>query len=358
MYTHRFHTMGLACSSNASAKPSSSTLFDSVRSDLHGTNPEVVEFFERLDECILKYHGVEYTGDELAQHKLKAGQHELPEGWKDRTVPTDTQTIADECKAGEGAREMIYDVYRLADEDAIPIARRPMMAMMAPEDLLARLMEDEAMQVALGASRLSPDDPLPHTVMLNFRIDATAEDMEAATKADEFGDTSDSGEEDTFRDVYAVHNTNKTTGEICSFLYHSPTWTARKVDSLWYVYSRWYTMKHMSNGMWTSPFNPKYQDFRHVAEPCGRRSYSDWTQELLYTFIKVPGAMGLENSRPVGLLEILQKASYAFDFSAITEVWERKGLLYNSQYAFRAKKGTEGPLLLWSLMNDRAYLRT
>ena len=38
-------------------------------------------------------------------------------------------------------------------------------------------------------------------------------------------------------------------------------------------------------------------------------------------------------------------------------MWERKGLLHNSQYAFRAKKGTEGPLLLWSLMNDRAYLR-
>ena len=54
----------------------------------------------------------------------------------------------------------------------------------------------------------------------------------------------------------------------------------------------------------------------------GRFSYSDWTQELLYTFIKVPGAMGLENSRPVGLLEILQKASYAFDYAAITDVWE------------------------------------
>ena len=64
--------------------------------------------------------------------------------------------------------------------------------------------------------------------------------------------------------------------------------------------------------------------------------------------------MGLENSRPVGLLEILQKASYAFDYAAITDVWERSGLLHNSQYEFRAKKGTEGPLLLWSLMNDRA----
>ena len=48
--------------------------------------------------------------------------------------------------------------------------------------------------------------------------------------------------------------------------------------------------------------------------------YNDWTQELLHTFIKVPGAMGLENSRPVGLLEILQKVSYAFDYAAITEV--------------------------------------
>ena len=89
----------------------------------------------------------------------------------------------------------------------------------------------------------------------------------------------------------------------------------------------------------------------------GRFFYSDWTQELLYTFIKGPGATGLENSRPVGLLEILQKASYAFDYARITEVWERKGLLHDSQYAFRAKRGTEGPLLLWSLMNDRAYLR-
>ena len=87
----------------------------------------------------------------------------------------------------------------------------------------------------------------------------------------------------------------------------------------------------------------------------GRFFYSEWTQELLYTFIKVPGAMGLGNSRPVGLLEILQKASYAFDYAAITVVWERRGLLHNSQYAFRAKKGAEGPLLLWSLMNDRAY---
>ena len=69
--------------------------------------------------------------------------------------------------------------------------------------------------------------------------------------------------------------------------------------------------------------------------------------------------MGLENSRPVGLSSwryCRRHASYAFDYAATTEVWERKGLLHNSQYAFRAKKGTEGPLLLWGLMGDRAYL--
>ena len=74
----------------------------------------------------------------------------------------------------------------------------------------------------------------------------------------------------------------------------------------------------------------------------GRFFYSDWTQGLLYTFIKVQGAMGLGNSRPIGLLEMLQKASYAFDYAAITEVWEREGLLYDSQYAFRAKGGESG----------------
>ena len=37
----------------------------------------------------------------------------------------------------------------------------------------------------------------------------------------------------------------------------------------------------------------------------GRFLCNDWTQELLYIFIKVPEAMGPENSRPMGLLEIL-----------------------------------------------------
>ena len=54
---------------------------------------------------------------------------------------------------------------------------------------------------------------------------------------------------------------------------------------------------------------------------------------------KVPGATGLENSRPVDHPEALQKKSYAFDYAAIAEVWKEKGLLHNWQYAFRAKKG-------------------
>ena len=75
----------------------------------------------------------------------------------------------------------------------------------------------------------------------------------------------------------------------------------------------------------------------------GRVFYSDWTQELLHTFVKVPGAMGLKNPRPASLLETSQKASYAFDYATITEVWEKRGLLHNSQYmyAFGAKKKTE-----------------
>jgi hypothetical protein len=40
-----------------------------------------------------------------------------------------------------------------------------------------------------------------------------------------------------------------------------------------------------------------------------RRDYKSWLQEQLYYFIKNPGTVGLENSRPVGLLEILFKCS-------------------------------------------------
>ncbi len=91
------------------------------------------------------------------------------------------------------------------------------------------------------------------------------------------------------------------------------------------------------------------------ASRAGRFYYPSWKQELLYFFIKVPGATGLENSRPVGLLEVMLKACYALDFGEITTVWERTGFLEESQYAFRRGKGAKGPLMLWLLMNERAY---
>ncbi len=66
------------------------------------------------------------------------------------------------------------------------------------------------------------------------------------------------------------------------------------------------------------------EGLRHLvnAARVGRFFYETWEKELLYTFVKVPGATGLVNSRPVGLLEILLKASYAFAYSDIAAVWE------------------------------------
>jgi hypothetical protein len=87
----------------------------------------------------------------------------------------------------------------------------------------------------------------------------------------------------------------------------------------------------------------------------GQFFYSAWKKELLYTFMKVPGAVGLENSRPVGMLEILLKCTLEFDYSGISGVWERVGALDSAQYAFREDKGVEGPLMLWALMNEQAY---
>ena len=51
---------------------------------------------------------------------------------------------------------------------------------------------------------------------------------------------------------------------------------------------------------------------------------------------------------------MLLKAMYTVDFAEITGVWERKGLLDDSQFAFRVGKGTEGPMMLWQLMGERA----
>lgn len=80
-----------------------------------------------------------------------------------------------------------------------------------------------------------------------------------------------------------------------------------------------------------------------------------WRQELLYTFIKVPGGVGLADSRPVGLLEVTAKANKALDYAGIAKVWEEKGVLHESQHAFRRGRGTEGILMLWLLGNEECY---
>ena len=86
-----------------------------------------------------------------------------------------------------------------------------------------------------------------------------------------------------------------------------------------------------------------------------RRDYRSWLQEQLYYFIKNPGTVGLENSRPVGLLEILFKCKEAFDSSALMQVWRRTGVLQSEQWAYQEGKGCEGPLLMWMLLSEESY---
>jgi hypothetical protein len=87
-----------------------------------------------------------------------------------------------------------------------------------------------------------------------------------------------------------------------------------------------------------------------------RRDYRSWKEELLYFFIKNPGTCGLENCRPVGLLEVLFKCSEAFDAAAMLSVWTRMGLVTEEQWAYLEGKGCDGPLLMWTLMGEEAYL--
>ena len=91
------------------------------------------------------------------------------------------------------------------------------------------------------------------------------------------------------------------------------------------------------------------------ASRVGRFYYESWQKKQLYLFVKVPEGAGLDQSRPVGLLEILLKGTYTVDFAAITNVWKKQGLLADPQYAFRIGRGTEGAMMLWLLMGQRAY---
>lgn len=246
--------MGLTFSALLSKKESqpSRVPFNIVRDDLYATNPAVVTYFEKLDRCIADA-GVQFTGNEPDQQDHQE-YHKLADGWKDRATLTDMQTATDECPKGGDVQKIIYEVYKLAEEDA----SQSMHVFVRPESLVDYLTWDTSMHVQLGAHRVDPNDVLPHTMVPNFYkfVDNEKEDM-----VGEFSDISDSDEEG--EEVYAVYSFNEITGETSSVQYHSSEWTPRKVDSLWHVYSRWYTLKNMSNGMWTSP-DIKYNDFRHT----------------------------------------------------------------------------------------------
>ena len=119
-----------------------------------------------------------------------------------------------------------------------------------------------------------------------------------------------------------------------------------------------------------------YKDIKGVAQECDdtakefgemarqlvciarlrRQYYASWKEELLYYFVKNPGMTGLENSRPVGLLEVLYKCSEAFDSAAMMSVWRRLGVLQPEQWAYQEGRGCEGPLLIWMLLGEEAYL--
>jgi hypothetical protein len=81
-----------------------------------------------------------------------------------------------------------------------------------------------------------------------------------------------------------------------------------------------------------------------------RKSFKSWLEELLYFFIKNPGTTSMENSRPVGLFEVLFKCSEAFDAAATLSVWVSMGLLQDEQWAYRAGRGCTGPSVNWILL--------
>jgi exonuclease III len=71
-----------------------------------------------------------------------------------------------------------------------------------------------------------------------------------------------------------------------------------------------------------------------------------WNKKWLCPKPKIqPDLATLQDLRPLNLLETPRKILMGIVVSRITQIWERKGILSDSQYGFRSKRSCEGPSL-------------
>lgn len=264
--------------------------FHIVRDELHDANPEAVKWFEKLDGCLFDKQ-VRFKDDcEECQMGHSPGECvALREGWEDAATPTDVVSTTVVSNGGH-CDKIVRTVYKLADEDASISQQRNQSAvlMMTPKELLKGIT-DGAIFPAIGKCKASPKDPLPHSLTVSFQMKSCANEQGTSnsnTQMDQCNDTgefSDNSSDDgasnwvldtnNATDVYVVHTFWSRTSATTTSLHHGPKWSPHGLGTLRWVYSRWYTLKYLTNG--ASPSMPPdltHQHFRNTLEDLDLRN--------------------------------------------------------------------------------------
>ena len=83
--------------------------------------------------------------------------------------------------------------------------------------------------------------------------------------------------------------------------------------------------------------------------------FQGWKRRAIRVILKVEGDMGINNARPIILLDILCKCIYRDLTNNLNATWEKHGLLSNMQCASKKGAGAEQPLTVLKFLSEEAF---
>jgi hypothetical protein len=78
----------------------------------------------------------------------------------------------------------------------------------------------------------------------------------------------------------------------------------------------------------------------------------EWTKGVLHPLEKVKGKVGLDNIRPITLLEVALKTITGLLSDRILKAWQREDILHNQQYGFRKHTSMTDAIMLYRLLQE------
>ena len=80
--------------------------------------------------------------------------------------------------------------------------------------------------------------------------------------------------------------------------------------------------------------------------------YTDWTVEVLVTLLKVQGSKDINDTRPIGLVDVLRNQFMGMHMALIVGVWAEHEVIAHPQYGFMPNKGTDQARLVQVLVME------